>query len=256
MSKDSCEAGGKLCEWRVLNCYKICNTLWTINPVWIILLGMMKKHLILFTCLLALACLTGCGKEPESADMVKEVQNLPDATITIPSVLVGSEADELLPVEPDASAGTGSSTGETADSEEDSSSDENTSSGESTDSSGNGTDQSPTVTYQIDGDTRTELVNNIAKELQESIDTVLADKYYYPNISEIKVNEDATEFTICLTCDKPNLYESTLMLSFYTIGNKYQIYNGVPAEEAVTTVIYVNSETGAELARTDSKSMD
>ena len=112
------------------------------------------------------------------------------------------------------------------------------------------------VTYRIDGDTRTQLVNEIARELEESIASVLSDKYYYPDITDIQVNDSASEFTIFLNTDKPNLYESTLMLSFYTIGNKYQIYMGVPADEAVTTVIYINSETGEELARTDSTSME
>ncbi len=115
--------------------------------------------------------------------------------------------------------------------------------------------QAPMVTYRIDGDTRTELVNEITKELEESVSSVLADKYYYLDITDIQVNEDASEFTIFLSSDQPNLYESTLMLSFYTIGNKYQIYLGVPAEEAVTTVIYKNAETGEELARTGSTSM-
>lgn len=29
-----------------------------------------------------------------------------------------------------------------------------------------------------------------------------------------------------------NLYESTLMMSFYTVGDRYQIYNDVSAEDA------------------------
>lgn len=176
--------------------------------------------------------LSGCGKEKEPADVnvMKEVADLPDATISIPSTLVGDEADLLLPVTPDADASR-----ET----------------DETDSS-----QPPMITYEMQGDTRTEVVNEITKELEESISSVLADKYYYPDITDITVNEDATEFTIFLNTDKPNLYESTLMLSFYTIGNKYQIYMGVPADEAVTTVVYKNAETGAELARTDSSSME
>lgn len=108
------------------------------------------------------------------------------------------------------------------------------------------------ITYQLDGDTRTQILNDLASEIQTSIDTILADKEYYPNISDITVNSDCTEFTIYLTTDEPNLYESTLMMSFYTVGDRYQIYNGVSAEDAKTTVIYINAESGAELARTDS----
>ena len=182
----------------------------------------------------------GCGKESKPADvnLMEEVSELPDATITIPSTLVGDEAELLLPLSPETTP--------------DDSAEESDSSLETEESD---TGQAPMVTYHIDGDTRTELINEITKELEESVSSVLADKYHYPDITDIQVNEDASEFTIFLSSDQPNLYESTLMLSFYTIGNKYQIYLGVPAEEAVTTVIYKNAETGEELARTDSTSM-
>lgn len=181
-----------------------------------------------------------CGKESKPADvnLMEEVSELPDATITIPSTLVGDEAELLLPLSPETTP--------------DDSAEESDSSLETEESD---TGQAPMVTYHIDGNTRTELINEITKELEESVSAVLADKYYYPDITDIQVNEDASEFTIFLSSDQPNLYESTLMLSFYTIGNKYQIYLGVPAEEAVTTVIYKNAETGEELARTDSTSM-
>lgn len=196
------------------------------------------KLIFLFT--FGLFTLWGCGKgsEPADVNLMEEVSELPDATITIPSNLVGNEAELLLPVSPETTP--------------DDSAEESDSSLETEESD---TGQAPMVTYHIDGDTRTELVNEITKELEESVSSVLADKYYYPDITDIQVNEDASEFTIFLSSDQPNLYESTLMLSFYTIGNKYQIYLGVPAEEAVTTVIYKNAETGEELARTDSTSM-
>ena len=198
-----------------------------------------SKLILLFT--FGMFALWGCGKgnEPADVNLMEEVSDLPDATITIPSTLVGNEADLLLPVSPETTP--------------DDSADESDSSPETEETD---TGQVPMVTYHIDGDTRTELVNEITKELEESVSSVLADKYYYPDITDIQVNEDASEFTIFLSSDQPNLYESTLMLSFYTIGNKYQIYLGVPAEEAVTTVIYRNAETGEELARTDSTSME
>lgn len=197
-----------------------------------------SKLIFLFT--FGLFTLWGCGKgsEPADVNLMEEVSELPDATITIPSTLVGNEADLLLPVSPETIP--------------DDSAEESDSSLETDETD---TSQAPMVTYHIDGDTRTELVNEITKELEESVSSVLADKYYYPDITDIQVNENASEFTIFLSSEQPNLYESTLVLSFYTIGNKYQIYLGVPAEEAVTTVIYKNAETGEELARTDSTSM-
>ena len=49
--------------------------------------------------ILAAFLLVGCGKsgDQDEAGLIKEVDDLPDATITIPSTLVGEEADLLLP---------------------------------------------------------------------------------------------------------------------------------------------------------------
>lgn len=52
------------------------------------------------------------------------------------------------------------------------------------------------------------------------------------------------------------MYESMLVMSFYTIGNRYQIYNGVPADQAVTAVTYVNAADNTVISRTDSTSVD
>ena len=53
-----------------------------------------------------------------------------------------------------------------------------------------------------------------------------------------------------------NLYESMLVMSFYTIGNRYQIYSGVLPEDAVTTVIYVNAADQTVISRSDSTSVE
>lgn len=176
---------------------------------------------------------TSCSQVPDSEpddreSMIEEVSDLPDAQIKIPAALADEETVEN-PL----------------------SSDDTT----QADTLPHGTiDSDNTITYQLDGETRTQLINDLAAEIQSSIDTILADKEYYPNISDIRVNSDCTEFIISMTADEPNLYEASLMMSFYTVGDRYQIYNGVPAENAKTTVIYINEETGAELARTDSAS--
>lgn len=181
---------------------------------------MIKKHYLLqaLLCVGILCFTTACGSKPDGEPdnreaMIEEAETLPDTEIKIPAALIGEELADI-PVE-------------------------------STDADNN-------VTYHLDGETRTELVSDLSSDIRTSIDTILAAKEYYPNVSDITVNSDCTEFTIYLTTDEPNLYESTLMMSFYTVGDRYQIYNGVPAEDAKTTVIYVNAESGTELARTDS----
>lgn len=216
----------------------------------------MKKQLLLESTAFILSCafcfLTACGSDAaSSADadpetrgtMIEEVENLPDATIKIPAPLVGDELTDALG-DPDDQA----VPDDQAASDPGEPSDENSRYGQP--------DEDNNFTLDLTGEARTQILHDLAAEIQDSIDTVLADKYYYPNISDILVNGDCTEFTICLTTDAPNIYESMLMLSFYTVGDRYQIYNGVPMEDARTTVIYINVNTGAELARTDSTSVE
>lgn len=113
-----------------------------------------------------------------------------------------------------------------------------------------------TVTYSLDGETLTGILNQIASDIADSIQTILNDNDYYPDITAITPNEDYTSFTISLADGQMNIYESMLVMSFYTIGNRYQIYNGVPADEALTAVIYINDSDGAIISETYSTSMD
>ena len=52
--------------------------------------------------------------------------------------------------------------------------------------------------------------------LADSIQTILDDKEYYPDITSIEVTSDYTLFTITLESDVMNTYESMLVMSFYT----------------------------------------
>ena len=219
----------------------------------------MKNRLFLKSTVFTLTCmfcfLTACGSDADSGadadsetrgNMIEEVSDLPDATIKIPAPLVGDELADALedPDEQDFS--------DIPDDQDASDPYEQT----DEDVPYGQPDEDNNITLELEGEKRTQILNDLAAEIQGSIETILADKYYYPNVSDILVNGDCTEFTICLTTDVPNIYESMLMLSFYTVGDRYQIYNGVPMEDAKTTVIYINTVTGAELARTDSTAVE
>lgn len=210
----------------------------------------MKKQIYFFalSCVSMLYFVAACGSESDSQpepreSIIEEVANLPDAEIKIPAMLIGNELADIPVINADS-----------AQPEDDS--DNLPSDAALPDNPVSGIqDEDNNVTYHLDGETRTQILHDLAEEIQTSIQTILADKYYYPNISDIKINSDCTEFTIYLTADQPNLYESSLIMSFYTVGDRYQIYNGVPMDDAKTTVVYIHAETGAELARTDSTSV-
>lgn len=91
--------------------------------------------------------------------------------------------------------------------------------------------------------------------LADSIQTILDDKEYYPDITSIEVTSDYTLFTITLESDVMNTYESMLVMSFYTAGNEQQIAAGVSPEDAKTTVRYINGSTNEIISETDSSTM-
>lgn len=185
------------------------------------------KNLIATTSLCILLC-SGCSPTqqapvtPEiSVDLSeKRPVNQPDADITIPSILIGEELSQIQADNTPVDNGDG------------------------------------TVTYSLKGGELDSILQQIADSLSDSIQDILDNDDYYPNITEITHDADYTSFTISLSDGQMSMYESMLVMSFYTIGNRYQIYSGVPADQAVTTVIYVNDADNSVISRTDSTSVE
>lgn len=179
----------------------------------------MRKAFFLF--LSVAFFLSGCGSgkagDVSEERVEKEPEEIEDVQITIPAGLVGNEIPDSI----------------TARVEEGSSD----------------------VVYSLSGEERENIVNRIAGDIEESIAAILSDKDYYPDIESIKPGSDYTTFTIELTEGRMNTYEAMLAMSFYTAGDKYQIYNGIPVDEAVTVVRYVDAKTGDVISEADSTSM-
>lgn len=186
-----------------------------------------KKHRHLAIISLCILLCSGCSSArqapvaPEiSVDLSeKQPAQQSDADITIPSILIG---DEIAQTQADSAA---------------------------TDN-GDGT-----VTYSLKGDEIDRILYQIADNLSDSIQDILDNDDYYPNVTAITHDAEYTTFTISLSDGQMNLYESMLVMSFYTIGNRYQIYSGVLPEDAVTTVIYVNAADQTVISRSDSTSV-
>lgn len=181
------------------------------------------KELITIISLSILLC-SGCSPtpqapaEPEVIEIRTEKKT--DANITIPSILIG---DELSQIQTD----------------------------DTVVENDNGT-----VTYSLKGEEIDSILKQISENISGSIQDILDNDEYYPNITAITPSDNYATFTISLTDGQMNMYESMLVMSFYTIGNRYQIYNGIPAEEAVTTVIYINAEDDSVISKTDSTSVE
>lgn len=109
------------------------------------------------------------------------------------------------------------------------------------------------ITYELNSVQQSELVNQTAASLQSSITEVLSDKKNYPHITKISVNDDCTEFNILFSSRDLTVYETTLRLSLYLAGDKYQLYSGIPEEELLTTVHYADASSGDIFATGTSK---
>ncbi len=92
-------------------------------------------------------------------------------------------------------------------------------------------------------------------ELSDGIQEILDNKEYYPDITSIDVTTDCTLFTITLESDVMNTYESMLVMSFYTVGDRLQIASGILPENAKTIVRYVNGSTNEIISESDSSAM-
>lgn len=188
----------------------------------------LKKHRHFAIISLCILLCSGCSSArqapvtPEiSVDLSeKQPAQQSDADITIPSILIG---DEIAQTRADGAA---------------------------TDN-GDGT-----VTYSLKGGEIDRILYQIADNLSDSIQDILDNDDYYPNVTAITHDAEYTTFTISLSDGQMNLYESMLVMSFYTIGNRYQIYSGVLPEDAVTTVIYVNAADQTVISRSDSTSVE
>ena len=167
---------------------------------------------------------SGCAptqQAPVTPEQSKEqLTSRPDADITIPSILLGDEISQLQ-------------------------------AGNTATDNGDGT-----VTYTLKGEQINEILKQIADNISDSIQDILDDNDRYPNITAITSDDNYTTFTISLSDGQMSIYESMLVMSFYTIGNRYQIYNGVAADQAVTTVIYINAADNTVISKTDSSSVE
>lgn len=65
-----------------------------------------------------------------------------------------------------------------------------------------------------------------AAQIEDSINQVLADQEFYPNVTGISVNPVCTEFNVMLSSRELSLYENVLHMSLCIVGDRFQLYQG------------------------------
>lgn len=112
------------------------------------------------------------------------------------------------------------------------------------------------TSQHLSGEEQAEEARQIADHIKESIDQVLTDKDYYPNITGITVNSECTEFNVTLSNRTVSLYENVLPMSLCIVGDKFQLYQGKTEDELMTVVNYIDESNGEVFATTNSRDIE
>lgn len=169
------------------------------------------------TCLLLSGCSRQSAAVPETASLPapetqEEIPLIYNGELTVPSYLQGEEAASFSVVE------------ETEDS----------------------------ITYHLTKEQQSEAASLLAEQFKDSIDQVLADKEFYPHITGISINQNPTVIDVFFSGTQLNTYETTLRMSLYIAADKLQLYHGIAADEILTTVNYIDKDTGEIFSSGDS----
>lgn len=199
---------------------KKCNKRW--NKKWKWNKKCIQKFILLIlvlapTCLLLSGCSRQSAAVPETAvlpaqETQEEIPLVYNGELTVPSYLQGEEAASFSVVE------------ETEDS----------------------------ITYHLTKEQQTETASLLAEQFKDSIDQVLADKEFYPHITGISINQNPTVIDVFFSGTQLNTYETTLRMSLYIAADKLQLYHGIAADEILTTVNYIDKDTGEIFSTGDS----
>ena len=109
------------------------------------------------------------------------------------------------------------------------------------------------ITYVMSKSQHKQLLSEIAAGFNEALSGMVGSDDY-PNITDIKANDNFTGFTVTTTSNELSVQESFSVLGFYIYGGMYAIFSGDEADNI--HVDFVNAETGEILASSDSKDME
>lgn len=86
-------------------------------------------------------------------------------------------------------------------------------------------------------------VNALGDKLKNCMEEIKTNKEKYPSISDVQSNDDLNEFNIF--CKKDIKTEKTISaIELYMDSATYQVFSGIPRNQATVTVNYIDEETG------------
>lgn len=108
------------------------------------------------------------------------------------------------------------------------------------------------ATYTMTKSQHREMVDEMKKSMDETISKMIGSEDY-PTFTDIKTNDNFTQFTVTTTSTELGLGESLSVLGFYMYGGMYNVFNGTPVDNV--HVEFINADSGQVLSSSDSKDM-
>lgn len=108
------------------------------------------------------------------------------------------------------------------------------------------------VTYVMTKARHRQMLQEIVDQYTEQNNAMIGSEDY-PNITDIKANDDFTEFTVTTTSTELSLMESLSVLQFYVEGGMYGIMSGKSVDNI--HIDFVNADTGEIIDSADSSNM-
>ena len=108
------------------------------------------------------------------------------------------------------------------------------------------------ATYTMTKDQHRKMLEDLTTSTNETLQEMVGSEDY-PNITEIKANDDFTEFTVTTKNTELDMAESFSVLVFYMSGGLYGIFSGETPENI--SVTFINADTGEVITTANSSEM-
>ncbi|NLY37184.1 MAG: hypothetical protein GX046_08120 [Tissierellia bacterium] len=102
------------------------------------------------------------------------------------------------------------------------------------------------VTYTMSKSKHKEILDEFSIGIQESIDDLLNEnkETKVESFSDIKYNDDYSEFNIYIDSETHNVFNNLYALAFYIQGAYYQIFKGISPEDVNVVVNFIDNVSG------------
>lgn len=105
------------------------------------------------------------------------------------------------------------------------------------------------ATYLMTKDQHKKMMSEIADNIKSGLQEMVTSGDY-PTFTAVEANSDFTTFTVTTTSSKLNMVESISVMTLYTYGGMYHVFNGTTVDNI--HVDFVNAETDKIISSSDS----